>query len=212
MKLHILETSLLFAMSSVALQAENLVVNGDFETGAGTAFYQTPPWYNCGTGLNQGAGARIDQGAITGSYSAPVSDRYITEEKKLGPLAHVQKTKYLIQAGDSFSLSYDWRPADEWWQKATDTVRFVLYATADNKVGGAKVWSSELTSDFFRAQPSGAMSVSATSSVVPPEAVGKILLVMFYGVDTVNGGKDNTPHWARVDNIEVAAIKSKPAQ
>ncbi len=212
MKSHILKSCLLFALSSVTLQAENLVVNGDFETGQGTAFYQTPPWYNAGTGLNQGTSARTDQaGVITGSFSATVSDRYITAESKLGPVAHVQKTKYIIQEGDSFTLSYEWRPADEYWQRATDTVRFVLFATANDKVGGLKVWSSELTSDFFRAKPSAAMAVSATSSVVDPEAVGRSLFVMFYGVDTVNGGTDGTPHWARVDNIEVTPIKGKQA-
>lgn len=212
MKSHILNACLLFALSPVALQAENLVVNGDFETGNGTAFYQTPGWYNCGTGLNQGTSARTDQGgAITGSYSATVSDRYITAESKFGPVTHVQKTNYTIQEGDSFPLSYEWRPADEYWQRAQDTVRFVLFATVNDKVGGAKVWSSELTSDFFKGNPSGVMAVSATSSVVDPEAVGRALFVMFYGVDTVNGGKDNTPHWARVDNIEVAPIKGKPA-
>jgi hypothetical protein len=213
MKSHILKTCLLLALSPVALQAENLVVNGDFETGNGTAFWQAPGWYNCGTGLNQGTGARTDEGGviITGIYSAVVNDRYVTDEAKFGSLAHAQTTKYIIQDGDSFSLSYEWRPADQWWQRSQDTIRFVLFATANDKLGGAKVWSSELTSDFFKDKPSGVMAVSATSSVVDPEAVGRVLFVMFYGVDTVNGGKDNTPHWAVVDNIEVKAVNEKPA-
>lgn len=194
-------------MTSLAVQAENLVVNGDFESGTGNEFYATPPWYNCGTGNNQGTPARNDRGAvISGSFSAIINDRYQTAQKKCGPSAFLQKTGYTIEDGDSFSVSYEWRPADEWWQRATDTVRFVLFATANNKPNGHVVWSSELTSDFLKGKPDGVMAVSQTTDVVNSDAAGATLFVMFYGVDTQNGGEDSTPHFARVDNIEIKAI------
>jgi hypothetical protein len=212
MKSLILKTCLLTALSSVTVQAENLVRNGDFETGKGNAFFASPPWYNRGTGLNQGTNARSDQGAvITGSSSAIVSDRYVTEGDKLGPSAHVQKTDHTIQEGDSFTVSYEWRPADRFWQRSTDTVRFVLYATANDKLAGPVVWSSELTSEFFEGNITNVTSVFETSSVVSADAAGSHLFVMFYGVDTVNGGTDGTPHFARVDNIEIKAISKGEA-
>jgi hypothetical protein len=207
MKSQTLATCLLTSLWSTAVHADNLVKNGDFETGEGNAFYETTGWYNLGTGLNQGAPARSDKGeVIAGTYSASVNDRYVTEERKFGPTAHVQKTAHIIRDGDSFSVVYEWRPADEFWQRATDTIRFVLYATSDNKSGGPVVWSSELTSDVYGGNTTNNKQVLQTSEVVNGDAVGQNLFVMFYGVDTRNGGNDSSPHWARVDNIEVEAI------
>jgi hypothetical protein len=202
---------LLTALASLTLQAENLVVNGDFETGEGNAFYQTPPWYNGGTGFNQGASARSNDGlVIRDAYSATVNDRHSPADHKPGPVAHIQKTKHIIQDGDSFSLAYEWTPADDYWQRTSDTIRFVLFATENDKMGGPVVWSSELTSDFFKGKPGTPMFVSATTDVVNAEAVGKALFVRFFGVDTVDGLNGST-HWARVDSIEVTAISGQQA-
>ena len=211
MKPHILNLCLAAALSSVTLHAQNLVTNGDFESGSGTAFYQTPPWYNCGAGFNQGANARSDKGAvITGDYSAAVIDRYNTTENKGGPVCYVQKTNYKIEKGDSFALSYSWRPADKYWQASKDTVRFVLFATANDKVGGSVIWSSELTSDFYTGKAGAPMAVTATTDVVNDEAVGAVLFVKFYGIDT-GDSESGEPHWALVDNIEVSAVKGSAA-
>lgn len=197
----------LAALSSLPLHAQNLVVNGDFENGQGTAFYATPPWYNGGAGLNQGTGARSDKGpVITGSFSAIVSDRYNAVEGKFGSLAHTQKTTHTIKAGDSFTLSYDWRPADKNWQTNRDTVRFVLYATFDNRMGGPVVWTFEHTSEFYRGNIEMGKDVFAISSVVTKEAVGKNLFILFHGMDTVDG-VEGSIHWARVDNIVVEISK-----
>lgn len=211
MKASILKACLLIALPSAAHCAENLVVNGDFETGTGNAFYQTPPWYNCGAGLNQGANARVDTGAvITGTHSATVIDRYNTTDDKPGPIAYVQKTKHTIQEGDSFALSYEWRPSDEYWQRAKDTIRFVLFATGNDKLSGQKVWSSVLTSDFLRSKPGSIQAVAQTSEVVNADAVGRELFIMFYGLDT-GDSETGEPHWARVDNIELRAVNEKAA-
>lgn len=213
MKSTIPVTCILATLSVFTAHAQNVVKNGDFETGKGNEFYSTTGWYNRGTGLNQGAPARTDTGSvITGTHSASVNDRYVTDGGKFGPTAHAQKTDHVIKDGDSFVLTYEWRPADEYWQRSTDTIRFVLYATANNKVSGPVVWSSEFTSGFFKGNPNNVMQVSETTEPVNADAVGGNLFVMFYGVDTANGGLDGTPHWARVDNIEVKALNNGSAQ
>lgn len=213
MKSSLLKICALIALSSVAAQAEepkNLVENGDFETGTGKAFYETPPWYNWGKGLNQGTSARLDESAvIDGSFSASVNDRCsVAEGKYTANVCFNQKTKYIIRQGDSFSFSYYWFPADTYWQTSRDTIRFVLFATADDKMSGPVVWSSEHLSDFFKGSIRSAMAVRQTSSVVTPEAVGKVLFVQFHGLDTVDGETGNW-HYARVDNVVVSVLDPK---
>jgi len=210
MKTRLLKTSILLFLSCAALQADNLVTNGDFETGDGKAFYQTTGWYNQGVGFNQGTGARSDKGTvISGSYSATVHDRYNKSLEKFGAVAHVQKTQHTIEEGDSFSLSYEWRPADDYWQRSTDTIRFILFATADDKLSGPIVWSAEFNSPFFRGKITTPMGVSETTEVVTPDAVGKKLFICFHGLDTVNSETGST-HFASVDNIEVSATNNHP--
>lgn len=212
MKTHPLTTSLLIILTTIAVHAgkpeDNLVVNGDFESGEKPAFYGTMPWYNCGTGLNQGTNARSSEGTvISGAFSAIVNDRYNIADAKFGPIAHTQKTKHTIEEGDSFSLSYQWLPADRFWQTTRDTVRFVLYATDNDKIGGTKVWTAEFNAGFFRGTIGAPMSVQETTDVVNEEAVGKTLFVQFYGLDTVDG-ETGSPHFARVDDI-VVTVQSK---
>lgn len=208
MKTLLLTTCALAALPYVSGQSENLVINGDFEAGKGTTFYSTPPWYNRGKGFNQGANARSHTDTvIAGSYSATINDRYDSAGSVFGPLAHSQNTGYIIKEGDVFSLSYDWRPVNEYWQINRDTVRFVLYATADDKPGGPVVWSSVHTSDFFKNSVRIAKSVMQTSSVVGSAAVGRKLIINFYGLDTVDGVNGN-PHYARVDNIAVTVDRA----
>lgn len=211
MKFRFFPICIFAVLASAFAHAENLVDNGDFESGDGTAFFKTPPWYNRGEGLNQGTNARSAEGAvITPAYSASVNDRYQTTAGKFGPIVYAQKTSHIIQAGDSFSLIYEWRPADKHWQKSTDTIRFVLYATENDKLGGPVVWSSELTSDLFKGDFSSVMLVEQKSDVVDEFAVGKALFVMFYGLDTDDSETGST-HWARVDNIEIQANNDSKA-
>jgi hypothetical protein len=192
--------NLLFCVSLQA-ESENLVVNGDFESGKEDAFWSCQPWYNIGKGNNQGAGARTKNGLpISGSYSAPVNDGYDPTEDKYSGLAHSQKTTHTIKEGDSYTLAYDWYPGNDYWQRTTDTIRFVLFATSNDAVGGPRVWSSELTSEFFDGAIHHVKGVVQTTTVVNAEAVGKKLFIVFYGVDK-NFTKEGNRHWAMVDNI-----------
>lgn len=194
---------LLTALPLWAGQSANLVTNGDFETGTSNFFWGTPGWYNLGKGLRQDLNARTDKSVITsGSFSAGVNDRYDAANKKYSALAHSQITKHIIQPGDVFTLSYDWHPVDQYWQTNRDTVRFVLFATNDDTLGGKVVWSVELMSDFFR-QPVGTVkSVVQELPPLPEAAAGRKLMLVFHGIDTEDGVNGST-HFARVDNISI---------
>lgn len=191
------------ALASLRLAAatpQNLVTNGDFESGSNTSFWGTPGWYNQGKGLNQGTGARSEKNALAGAFSAGVSDRYDAENREFIGLAHSQITSHIIQPGDTYTLSFDWRPIDDYWQRNRDTVRFIVYATADDTLRGQVVWSAEVTSDFFR-QPLGTVkTVVQELPMVASAAHGKKLLLTFHGIDTVDGIR-GSPHFARVDNV-----------
>jgi hypothetical protein len=208
MKLYIFAACALITSPLFAAESQNLIRNGDFEAGKDTRFYATPPWYNRGAGLNQGANARSDRNVITrGQYSAVVNDRYDSTKPAFGGLAHSQNTDYIIQEGDVFFLSYDLHPVDSYWQAKRDSVRFVLYATSDNKLGGPMVWSSVLTSDFFSGSISIPKAVVQQTESINPAAVGRKLFLVFHGLDTVDGTAGST-HYARVDNIAVTAGKA----
>lgn len=190
---------------------QNLVTNGDFESGANVSFWGTPGWYNLGKGLNQGTGARSEKNVIAGAYSAGVSDRYDAAKKEFTGLAHSQITTHIIQPGDTYTLSFDWRPVDDYWQRNRDTVRFIVYATDDDTLRGQVVWSAVVTSDFFR-QPLGTVkTVVDELPVVGAAAHGKKLLLTFHGIDTVDG-VSGSPHFAKVDNIFLTLTPSKPGK
>lgn len=196
----LLFTALIAILTSVADAQQNLVTNGDFETGSSTFFWGTPGWYNRGKAFNQGVAARSDKNSIAGGYSAGVTDRYDAAKSEFTSLAHSQITTHLIQPDDCYILSFDWRPLDEYWQRNRDTVRFIVYATADDTLGGAVVWSAVVTSDFFR-QPLGTVkTVVEELPCVNTAAHGKKLMIAFHGLDTVDGVNGN-PHFAKVDNI-----------
>lgn len=203
MKKSILCLCALSALPSWAAQSANLVANGDFETGTANFFWGTPGWYNMGKGKRQDVNARSDKAPIiAGRYSVGVNDRYDAANKELGSVAHSQITKHIIQPGDVFTLSYDWQPLDQFWQTGRDTVRFTVFATSDDTLGGKIVWSVDLDSDFYR-QPLGTVkSVVQELPRVPEAAVGRKLMFMFHGMDTVDGVNGNT-HFARVDNVSI---------
>lgn len=206
-RLWLISALLVLPLSAHAQQ--NLVTNGDFETGSSPLFWGTPGWYNRGKALNQGVPARSDKVIITGTFSAGITDRYDAATSSFISLAHSQITTHIIQPGDVYTLSFDWRPFDEYWQRGRDTVRFIVYATEDDTLGGKVVWSAVVTSGFFR-QPMGTVkSVIEELPSVSEAAHGKKLMLTFHGLDTVDGVNGNT-HYARVDNI--ALVLSSPVR
>ncbi len=204
---------LLTLFSKLSAQT-NLVTNGDFETGGGTTFDTTPGWYNMGKSQNQDSKARSNTLAHGGSYSATISDRYDIETGAFSWVAHCQKTTYTIKEGDSFAISYFWRPSDIGWQRGRDNVQFVLFATDNNTLAGNAVWSATLVSGNFPGNDIKIWkNVEARTGVVSPLAVGKTLFVSFYGFD--RGGLSSDAGYARVDDIVVtvaAPAAPKPSQ
>jgi hypothetical protein len=193
----------LSALPVWAAQSANLVSNGDFETGTANFFWGTPGWYNMGKGKKQDVNGRSDKSTIiAGNYSAGVNDRYDAASKERSSVVHSQVTRHIIQPGDVFTLSYDWQPLDQFWQTARDTIRFTLFATSDDTLGGKVVWSVDLDSDFFRQSPGTVKAVVHELSPVPDAAVGRKLMLAFHGLDTVDGVNGNT-HYARVDNVSI---------
>lgn len=177
-----------------------VVINGDFETGSNLTFEGTPNWYNRGLG-GQEADARSGSLNLAGSsFNAVISDAYDTANNTFGGLAHSQKTNYQILEGDYFQLTYQWRDAFN-WQENRDVVRFVLFATDNDTLAGNVAWTTTLDAPFST-QATTWESVSHASDVVNSNAVGQILFVNFYGVDTV--GPSDTG-FARVDNIVVTS-------
>jgi hypothetical protein len=204
----LIATCALAATPLCSAAADNLVANGDFENGKDNAFHSTSNWYNIGEGLRQDYNARTNMGVLmSGFFAATVNDRYDSAAKKFGPVAHSQKTGYAVKEGDIFTLNYAWRPYDYNWQPERDTIRFVLYATSDDKVRGPVLWSSTLTSDFFKGSINVAKVVSQKTTPVTAAAAGKKLFVVFHGIDTVDGVKGET-NFARVDNIVVTSSRA----
>jgi hypothetical protein len=210
MKPYSLIISLLGVPALSAADPQNLIRNGDFQAGSGVQFYAVQDWYNHGKGRRQDLNARTDAGfGMPGEFAATINDRYDAAAGKFGPTAHVQKTEHVIRPGDAFALSYVWRPADENWQKRRDTVRFVLFATEDDTLAARVVWSVVLTSDFFLGDIRSMKFVTQETDPVPPAAVGKKLIVTFFGVDTEDGIGGST-HFARVDDIVVSVVTPDP--
>lgn len=194
-------------------QAVNLIENGTFEAGPGQAsavqFISTPGWYNWGQGLNQRANARSDANPLPGSrYSAVINDRYNFEagpslfsRAQFGPLVHTQKTGHVIRAGESFQVSYEWAGAYR-WNLTRNEVRFVLFATNTDTLGGEVVWSEVFDSGVHAGREGAWKKVSHTGRVVNPAAVGRTLFVAFFGVQD-GTSLSAQPGFARVDNLEV---------
>lgn len=206
--------SLLFVAGSSALaQRANLVSNGDFEAGPSGAetynFESTPGWYNWGQGLNQRTNARSNVSASRGSrYSAVISDRYnidlgseLFARDQFGSVVHSQRTGHVIRTGDSFQLSYDWTTGYR-WDGLRGQVRFVLFATDNDALGGSVVWSEVFDSGRHGGREGDWRDVTLSGQPVPAAAAGRTLFVAFYGFLDAAALR-NHPGYARVDNIVV---------
>lgn len=197
-----------FPLSGV--HAQNLVRNGDFEGGTGKTFASTVGWYNRGT-QGEKSPVRNDSSPVDPAESphfGQINDRYDITKSAFGPIAHNQKTAHVIQAGESFDLSYVWLGnGNAGWQRGRDIVRFMLFATSNDSLGGDVVWSSVLDSGYA-AQITTWQKVSQRSEVVASAAVGRRLFVTFYGVDSQ--GLSETPGFGLLDNIVVQVSKPAP--
>ncbi len=200
MRKALLLTALLAALP-VESPLANLLKNSDFEAGATEEktynFKETPGWYNRAVaGSKQEVNARATEGTLDGSkYSATVNDR----EDQVS--SFVQKTEHSIEEGEVLEVSLDWTAAWQW--QSQDLLRVVVFATANDKLGGAIVWQDSV--DFEHATTGSWEKVTHTFQPASPEASAKTLFFGFYGVDPQQAGVSG---WARVDNIDLT-VKPK---
>ena len=90
------------------------------------------------------------------------------------------------------------------WNNALDEVRFVLFATDTDTLGGNVVWSSVMDSGIRQVEDEFE-SVSDTSSIVSLEAVGQLLFLNIFGFQNDGAMSVNTGY-ARIDDITVSVV------
>lgn len=206
------------ALSSLALTpsfAQNLVTNGDFESGGGSgterSFDVTSNWFNRGTGDQETQVARRELASpLTGSFIGQINDRYNVvdatgdfDSSAFGAVTHSQKTSYTIQSGDSFSFSYDWQDRFN-WNDGLDEVRLVLFSTDTNTLAGNVVWSSIHDSGTSTVN-NAFQEASGTSSTVAASAVGQDLFLNVFGFQN-NGNLSANSGFAGIDNLSVSVV------
>lgn len=192
--------SLFCLLLTSSINANNLVENGDFETGGGSGasrdFNVTANWYNRG-GKQEATARRSDHNPAGSQFNALITDR-----AGVGTL-HSQKTGYVIRAGDTFEVTFDSYCSPASWHER-DIIRLVLFATENDRLAGEVVWEHnfEKLTDVLGVWE----TVHGVSQKVEPPAVGKRLFVNFYGVDP-KGNVDRSTSYARVDNIVLKVLK-----
>lgn len=198
MKTRRLLTIALALSAFTALQAaDNLLTNGDFEAAPTEeevySFSLTPEWYNrADNGKRQDIIARSrkdNQG--DSAYTASVNDNQTPNS------IFSQRTKHVIKAGEVYQVSLDWRPSFRW--RAGDLVRVKVFATLNDKLGGAVVW--EDSADFENSDGQSWNKAEHTFQPAHPDAEGKLLYFNFQGVGNMEALDKRDVGFARVDNI-----------
>jgi hypothetical protein len=205
-------------LSVATLNAQELLDNGGFEdgTGSGTtrSFDVTSNWYNRGTS-DQNQVARRESTDTGSSFVGQINDRYdvITatsdfDSAALGTITHSQKTSYIIEAGDAFDFSYEWTSLAS-WNSGLDEVRLVVFATDDNTLGGAILWSSIADSGTATVGNLTYEGEAGTTGIVAAAATGKALFVNIYGFQN-NDAMSGSAGFARIDNLSVTSTVVVP--
>ena len=207
------------ATSFISLNAQVplTINNAGFEYGTGTNttrnFNATDNWFNRGTDGTAEIARRVVDTTGTlanGDYVGQITDRYNVltatsdfDSAAFGDAVHSNKTSYTISSGDYFDIGYVWQ--DEFrWNNALDEVRFVLFATDDDTLGGNVVWSSVMDSGTRQVEDAYE-SVSDTSTVVSSEAVGQTLYLNIFGFQN-DGAMSGNTGYARIDDITVSVV------
>ena len=207
------------ATSFISLNAQIplTINNAGFESGTGSAntrnFNATDNWFNRGTDGTAEIARRVYDTTGTlasGDYVGQITDRYNVltatsdfDSAAFGDAVHSNKTSYTISSGDYFNIGYVWQDHYR-WNAALDEVRFVLFATDTDTLGGNVVWSSVMDSgtqqldEIFE-------SVSDTSSIVSSEAVGQTLFLNIFGFQN-DGAMSGNTGYARIDDITVSVV------
>ncbi|MCH7226875.1 sulfatase-like hydrolase/transferase [Haloferula sp. A504] len=133
-----------------------LLTNGGFESGSGTAFSATDSWTNLGG--DQSVNARNTTNPSSGSY------RGIVGNGSNGPVSPSTDTGLTIQTGDAFTLSFQHAGALN-WDLGADTITATLYYQdgGDHTIGSITVTP---TQDFSTGYNSASTEIAATAGSV----------------------------------------------
>ena len=202
--------ALAFTLSIVAGQA-SVIIGGDILNGnlnAGSAdgdttddnFEATPDWLNSGGAPTMQA-TRTNLASPDGTRNAVLS---LTGDRVFG--SELGLNGYIISAGDTFDVQYEWRDAFN-WNDSLDRVEVTLFTTDDDTFTGAV---TELVSDF-----SELSTANNTYQTVDHDAfytatsgdAGKRLFLYFKGA--TGEGSDNNG-FARFDNLTLEVTSAVP--
>jgi hypothetical protein len=209
----------LVATSFISLHAQiSLTINNaGFESGTGVNttrnFNATDNWFNRGTDGTAEIARRLEDTTgllASGDYVGQITDRYNVltatsdfDSAAFGDSVHSNKTSYTISSGDYFEIGYVWM--DQYrWNDQLDEVRFVLFATDTDTLGGNVAWSSVMDSGI-RQTDGEYESVSDTSTIVSSEAVGQTLFLNIFGFQN-DGAMSGNTGYARIDDITVSVV------
>jgi hypothetical protein len=186
------------AMSHASVLIGGSVRNGDFNADTSDtdarSFADTPDWTNlAGNQATQATRSNVD---VDGTRNAVLN---LNDTRLFG-----NDTGYAMQAGDAFSVRYEWRDAAN-WNDDLDQVQVALFTTDDDSITGTR---TDLVTDL-----SGLSTVDSTYETVDHEAIytavpsdaGKYLFVEFKGLP---GEGSDTSGFSRLDNfvLEVTLI------
>ncbi|MDA7502397.1 PEP-CTERM sorting domain-containing protein [bacterium] len=202
--------ALAFTLSIVAGEATVIIggdiLNGNFNAGSSDGdttddnFEATPDWLNSGGALTMQA-TRTNLASPDGTRNAVLS---LTGDRIFG--SELGLNGYIISAGDTFDVQYEWRDAFN-WNDNLDRVEVTLFTTDDDTFTGAV---TELVSDF-----SELSTANNTYQTVDHDAfytatsgdAGKRLFLYFKGA--TGEGSDNNG-FARFDNLTLEVTSAVP--
>jgi len=202
--------ALAFTLSIVAGQASVIIggdiLNGNFNAGSTDGdttddnFEATPDWLNSGGAPTMQA-TRTNLASPDGTRNAVLS---LTGDRVFG--SELGLNGYIISAGDTFDVQYEWRDAFN-WNDSLDRVEVTLFTTDDDTFTGAV---TELVSDF-----SELSTANNTYQTVDHDAfytatsgdAGKRLFLYFKGA--TGEGSDNNG-FARFDNLSLEVTSAVP--
>jgi hypothetical protein len=202
--------ALAFTLSIVAGQASVIIggdiLNGNFNAGSTDGdttddnFEATPDWLNSGGAPTMQA-TRTNLASPDGTRNAVLS---LTGDRVFG--SELGLNGYIISAGDTFDVQYEWRDAFN-WNDSLDRVEVTLFTTDDDTFTGAV---TELVSDF-----SELSTANNTYQTVDHDAfytatsgdAGKRLFLYFKGA--TGEGSDNNG-FARFDNLTLEVTSAVP--
>jgi hypothetical protein len=202
--------TLAFTLSTFTGQA-TVIIGGDILNGnlnAGSAdgdttddnFQSTPDWVNVGGAATMQA-TRTNLPSPDSSRNAVLSlsgDRVFGSELGLNG--------YIISAGDTFDVQYEWRDAFN-WNDSLDNVAITLFTTDDDTITGA---ATPLVVDL-----SGLSTANNTYETVNHDGIytsttndaGKKLFLSFQGQP---GEGSDTNGFARFDNLTLEVTQAIP--